>query len=346
MNSKERVKAALNGERADRISRFIWANDATKEKLAQYLGISMEEVETYIGNDVKQTWLSINREMERPWPQGGSFTDEWGIVWRRDGYYNMVTRHPLAELSEEEIRAYPVPDARDKERYEGLDGLIGKYGAEYFIGADISGTIFEPAYHLRGLDNLLMDMASESGEADLILDMTMQQSIAIAREALKRPVDWVWLGDDVGTQKSMMMSPDLWRKYLKPRMKKVIDEIRRISPEIPVAYHSCGSIRPILKDLEEVGINVINPLQESSCDMDHAEIRNGLKAETVMFCGIDTQTFLLTEPADAVGRKMTEILELLAARGRYICGVSHTLQPDIPSENIEAMIQFLNMYKV
>ena len=80
--------------------------------------------------------------------------------------------------------------------------------------------------------------------------------------------------------------------------------------------------------------------------MDHAEIRNGLKAETVMFCGIDTQTFLLTEPADAVGRKMTEILELLAARGRYICGVSHTLQPDIPSENIEAMIQSLNMYKV
>lgn len=345
MNSKERVEAILHGKKADRIPRFLWIGAAAQQQLAQYLGKSLEDTEKFIGNDVKQTWLSINREMERPWPQGECFTDEWGICWKRDGYYNMVIKHPMAEMTAEEIRNYPVPDPLDEQRYWELDFLIARYGQEYFIGADISGTIFEPAYHLRGMENLLVDMAAGEEEADLILDMTAKQSVAIAREALKRPVDWIWLGDDVGTQKGMLLSPELWRTYLKPRLHTVIQEIRKIRPDMVIAYHSCGSIRPILKDLEEIGISVINPVQESSYQMDQGEIREILEPHTVMFCGLDTQTFLRTANPEQVTEEMRERIQMLSRYGNYLAGVSHTVQPDIPCENLVAMIETLNMYK-
>lgn len=107
MNSKERVYAALRHESADRLPRYIWVGRGAADNLRAALGERAADIDELVGNDVKQTWLSINGEMERPCEEGESFTDEWGIRWHRDGYYNAVIFHPLADLEEEEILAYP-----------------------------------------------------------------------------------------------------------------------------------------------------------------------------------------------------------------------------------------------
>lgn len=342
MNAKQRVYAALRGEATDRLPRYFWVGAGVAPLLAAHYGIEASQLDDRIGNDVKQTWLSINREMERPAREGERFTDEWGIVWERQGYYNMVVHHPMAELDADEIRAYPAPGLFDGGRFDAFDQLVARYGKTHFIGADVSGTLFEPAYHLRGMENLLMDLAAEEEEADALLDLLETHSKAICLEAVRRGADWIWLGDDQGSQLDTLMSPDLWRKYFKPRMARIINAIRAEKPDMLIAYHSCGAIRRILPDLLDLGLDVINPLQQSAAGMDHDEIRTLFGDRATMFCGLDTQAFLPFAAPEQVRQAMADMAGRLGSKGRFLVGVSHTLQPDVPVENIAAMVEALD----
>jgi len=308
----------------------------------KHYGVSSLDLDFKMGNDILQTWVSINGEMERDVPQGSQFVDEWGITWERAGIYNSVVKHPLKDLNVDEIENYKFPDPFKPERYTELSELLKTYGNEYFIGADISGTLFEPAYHLRGMENLMIDMALENPEADIILDKIMDFSIKVAIECVKMGVDWIWLGDDLGSQQGMMMSPDTWRKYFKGRMAKIISEIRKVAPDMPIAYHSCGSMMPVIGDLIEVGVNVLNPIQESAAEMNQKEIKDKFGDKLTLMCGPDTQQFLITATSGEVRAKTAELVETLGKNGGYIFAVSHHIQPDTPLENIEAIIDELN----
>ncbi|HOV70348.1 MAG TPA: methyltransferase, partial [Clostridia bacterium] len=162
MNSKERVYAALRHENPDRVPRFVWLGSEVVRSLSQKTGLSPIDLNLSFGNDVLQTWVSINGEMERDVPQGTVFVDEWGITWKRDGYYNMVVNHPLKDKNSQYILDYKLPDPHSMQRFERLEYLIENYGDRYFIGGDVSGVLFEPAYHLRGMEDLLVDMMEES----------------------------------------------------------------------------------------------------------------------------------------------------------------------------------------
>ena len=344
MNSRERVYKLFSGEKTDRIPRFIWLHDECKKRIADKYNIPKDEVDFFIGNDVLQSWLSINAQMERPALQGEEFIDEFGITWKRDGYYNMVIKNPLADMTAEEIANYSMPDPYNEERYKVFENLKNKYQKDYFIGADISGTIFEPAYHMRGMENLLIDMALESEEADILFDKLTDFSIKVAQEAVKRGADWIWLGDDQGTQLAMICGPELWRKYFKPRMIKIINSIRELKPDMIIAYHSCGSIEPIIPDLVEIGINLLNPIQESAADMDHANIRERFP-KLVMGCGLDTQQFMPNASVEEVSDAVKEKINQLNKNGYYMYMASHTIQPDVSTEKIMAMVDVLNLKK-
>lgn len=342
MTSKERVFAALNYEQPDRVPRFIWLGNALGHQLSREKNMTFDELSRdFLRNDVLQVWLSINGGMERDVPEGAEFTDEWGITWRRAGGYNTPVRHPLAEADEDEIRAYPFPDPLDPARYEGLDALLQEYGGEYFVGADVSGSILEPANHLRGMENVLMDIAAESEEIDALFDILADFTLRVSLEALRRGAHWVWLGDDLGTQQNMIISPDSWRRVLKPRMRRIIDGIRREFPDAPVAYHSCGSMRQVIGDLCELGVDLLNPIQESANNMDHLEIKTQYGNRLCMMCGPDTQGFLLHARPAEVFDKTRQLVRDLGRGGGYIFAVSHTIQCGTPMENIEAMLRAL-----
>ena len=339
LTSKERVYRAIQHEQTDRPPRFIWLGEKAAQKIAEKLAIPEKDVNIHIGNDVLQTWLSINGQMERKAEPGESFTDEWGITWKREGCYNTVVINPLCNLSAAEIAAHPFPDPLAPERYTGLKRLLAEYGDSHFIGADISGTIFEPAYHLRGMETLLADMMLESGEAEVLLDRVCDFSLAVAEECARLSVDWIWLGDDIGTQKGMIMSPGLWRRAIKPRMKKVIDCIKAIQPEMCIAYHSCGTVSPVIEDLIEIGVNVLNPIQESALDMDQNVIKCLYGSRLTMMCGLDTQQFLPNAAPEEAATATRKKIDTLHKGGGYIFAASHTIQPDIPINTILSMIQ-------
>ena len=341
MNSKQRVYASIRRQSLDRIPYYIWFHPDILDRFGETYATSGFATEAAIGNDVLQTWVSINGSMARPAAEGESFVDDFGITWLRQGYYNMVTRHPLASADRDGIRTHAFPDAARPERYSDIDLLVSRYGHDHFIGADVSGSIFEPAYHLRGMERVLVELTMQTAEAEALLDRTMHFTIDVALECLKRGVDWIWLGDDVGTQGGMMMSPTTWRAVLKPRLRDIIDRIRDAAPEMLIAYHSCGSIRPIIGDLVEIGVDVLNPLQPKARDMDNAAIKREFGAELSFMCGLDTQEFLQSASPSQVREETLRILEVMGQGGGFIFAGSHTIQPDVPMENIETMLATL-----
>ena len=343
MTSKERVAAALRFEPVDRVPRFIWLGNALGHQLEREKGITRAALDRdFLRNDVMQVWLSINGGMERDVPEGTQFIDEWGITWQRSGDYNAVIRHPLAEADADAIRRYPFPDPLSSARYEGLDALLRTYGDHYFIGADVSGSIFEPANHLRGMENVLMDIALESEEAEALFDILADFTLRVSLEALRRGADWIWLGDDLGTQQNMIMSPNSWRRMIKPRLQGIIEGIRLVYPDALVAYHSCGSMRQVIGDLCDLEINLLNPIQGSARGMDHLEIKAAYGDRLCMMCGPDTQSFLLHATPDEVRAKTRQLLRDLGRGGGYLFAVSHTIQCGTPMENIEAMLEALD----
>lgn len=341
MTHKERVTAALKHQKPDRVPRFIWLGNGVIEKYCTKYGITPFELDLKIGNDILQCWLSINREMERKVPDNTEFTDEWGITWKRDGFYNMVVKHPLENKDAAYISAYPFPDPLAPERYEELDHLLADYGSEYFIGADVSGTLFEPAYHLMGMESLMISLFDEDESAAVLLDKLEEFSTAAAVEAVRRGVDWIWLGDDLGSQKSMLMSPDLWREHFKPRMARIIKAIRAKREDIFIAYHSCGSMAPVIPDLAEIGVDVLNPLQESAQGMCQSEVKAAFGERLTLMCGLDTQSFTPNASPEEMREKTHGLIRTLGKDGGYIFAVSHHIQHDTPEDNIEAMLEAL-----
>jgi uroporphyrinogen decarboxylase len=342
MTSKQRVLAALNHQEPDRVPRFVWLGGEVRRRLCACHNISPLELELKIGNDILQTWVSINGEMERDVPQGAEFVDSFGITWKRDGAYNMVIRHPLAGLDADALRAYELPDPRDPVRCERLDWLVANYGRDMLIGGDVSGALFEPAYHLRGMEDFLADLAEENDEAEILLDKLEAFTTALSLQCVSRGVDWIWLGDDLGSHQGMLPSPARWRAPFKPRMKRIIDAIRAAKPGMPVAYHSCGSMAPVIPDLVEIGVNVLNPLQESAAGMDHEEIKRIYGDRLTLMCGLDTQQFLPRATPDEIRLATREKVERLGKDGGYIFAVSHHVQGDTSDEQINAMFDALS----
>ena len=342
MTSKERVYESLRFCKPDRTPRFIWLGAQTKINLMRKFGVSDLELQLRIGNDVLQTWLSINGEMERDMPQGSEFTDEWGIVWRRSGLYNAPVFHPLCGMDADSIRSYPLPDPLKPERFAYLERLLREHGGTHFIGADVSGVLFEPACHLRGMEEMLADLALGSDEAAVLLDRLAEFCIALSIECIRKGADWIWLGDDLGSQQNMLLSPDTWREHIKPRMRHIINSLRREKEGIAIAYHSCGSMYPVVGDLAEIGIDVLNPIQESARGMSQIRIKKEFGERMTLMCGPDTQQFLVSATPDEVRRAVIADVENLGMNGGYIFAVSHAIQPDTPMENIDALLKTLD----
>lgn len=342
MNSKERVYSSLNFKKPDRVPRFIWlSNRIIKEQKLQ-TGKSLSDIFLEWGNDILQSWVSINREMTRLLDDDIEYIDEWGITWKAKRDYNNAVIHPLKDKNTDYIKSYHMPDPYLKSRYRELDFLLKRYGNTHFIGADLSGSIFEPAYHLRGMPELMIDFAECNECLDILLDKLTLFSIMVSAVCVKKGVDWIWLGDDVGTQRNMLISPDLWRRYLKPRLKKIIDSIRRQKKDVFICYHSCGSIYPIIEDLVEIGINLLNPIQEGAYGMDQIEIKNIYGNKISMMCGLDTQNFLINASPEQVRLETRNKINQLGYNGGYIFAASHHIQADTPRENILSMLNELD----
>jgi uroporphyrinogen decarboxylase len=351
MKPRERVEKALNHEEPDRCPMQVSFTPEFAVRLRQDMALrgrrvhnphgggNTYELERALGEDMLLTsvgWANSYYMADEP------YVDEWGVGWNIHpyqtpfgiGHYTELATHPLADA--QAIDRYQPPDAGRSELYEDAARVIRDFGDEYWIVGVTVTTIFEAAWALRGLEQMLIDMVRDPGLVEQVLEFPFQYHLTAAKRLVEMGVDMVWLGDDFGTQQGMLISPNLWRKYFKGRMAEFIQTLKSINPRIKVAYHSDGDIRRIIPELIEIGLDVLNPVQPAC--MDPAELK-GQYGDQLCFWGTldEQQTLPFGSPED-VRAEVLERLRTVGAGGGLILAPTHHVQLDTPLENFRAMV--------
>jgi uroporphyrinogen decarboxylase len=194
-------------------------------------------------------------------------------------------------------------------------------------------------WRLRGMEETLIDLAAEPELADAMLGRCADFAVELAEAACDRfPLDWLWTGDDVASQTALMMSPATWRRLVKPHLARVFEVGKRHG--LWVAYHCCGALRPIIGDLIELGLDVLNPVQGACPGMDPLELKREFGRDLAFMGGVDTQELLPHGTAAEVRRETCRLIDgMTAGGGGYILAAAHTLPPETPPDNVFAMYE-------
>ena len=250
------------------------------------------------------------------------------------GKYTEPFGHPLAD--NRKLDEYSPPDPNRPELYREAERVIQIYKQDYWIVGVTPTTIFETAWALRGYEQLMLDFVGDPARANRVLDFPYQYHKAVTQRLVKMGVDMIWLGDDVGGQNSMLMSPKMWRSLFKPRMAELIASLKAINPSLKIAYHTDGVVYPIIPDLIEIGLDILNPIQPLA--MDPVRLKNEHGDKLCFWGSIDIQqTLPYGTPEDVRGEVITR-LKTMGREGGLIIGPTHNLQLDTPLENFWAMV--------
>lgn len=351
MKPRERVETAMHHEIPDRCPMQISFTPEFAKRLYEDMALkgthihnphgggNTYELERALGEDMLLTsvgWANSYYMDDKP------YVDEWGIGWEiqpyqtpfGSGHYTEIVGHPLADAGA--ISDYRAPDPHRADLYASSQKMIADFKEDYWIVGVTVTTIFETAWALRGYRQMMIDMALDEDLAHQILDIPYHYHLAAAKRLVELGVDMIWLGDDVGTQKRMLISPAMWRKFLKSRMANFVSEIKALNPGLKVAYHTDGDISPIIPELIEIGIDVLNPVQPAS--MDPAQLKKTYGEQLCYWGTIDEQhTLPFGNPAD-VQAEILQRLETAGRNGGLILSPTHHVQLDTPLENFWMMV--------
>ena len=351
MKHRERIQTALNHEEPDRCPIQVSFTPEFADRLRLNLQLKADtvhnphgggntyELERALGEDMLLTSVGWANSY---YQEADTYIDEWGISWKSQEYatpfgkgrYTEIAGHPLAD--DQAVIDYTGPDPHRPELYKEAAWVIDEFKEEYWIVGVTVTTIFECAWALRGYERLLMDFVLNPDLADTILEIPYRFHLTAAKKLVEMGVDMIWVGDDVGAQSAMLISPNHWRRFLKPRMANFIAELKRINPQIKVAYHSDGNILPIIPELIEVGVDVLNPIQPAS--MDPTQLKNKFGDRLCFWGSMDEQfTLPFGSPAE-VEAEVIRRLKTLGKGGGLIIGPTHHVQLDTPLENFWAMV--------
>jgi len=318
----------------------MWLHPSTRARWAAMLEIPPRDLDEALGNDIAQTWVNNNYAMEGVVheQEGGRHTDLWGVSWVRQFGFNQIDHFPLAGASREDVLAYRFPD-QSQEWLLGLMAPVLERRAGLWIGCDVSPCVFEMYWRLRGMEDSFRDMGADPELARTMFARCADFSVALSEKACARfALDWLWTGDDVAGQERMMMSPRLWREQVKPELARVFNVGK--AHGLPIAYHSCGAVRPIIADLVEMGLDVLNPVQCNCPGMDPADLKREFGARLTFMGGVDTQHLLPRASAAEVRAATARLLDVMTSDGGgYILAASHSISPETPDENIFAMFE-------
>jgi uroporphyrinogen decarboxylase len=351
MKPRDRILTALNHEQPDRCPMQISFTPEFADRLRADMALKGQtvhnphgggntyELERALGEDMLLTSVGWANSY---YQQAGDYVDEWGIGWTSHayetvfgtGHYTEITGHPLAD--DAAIASYRPPDPNRPELYADAAQVVRDFKDEYWIVGVTVTTIFETAWALRGLEQMLVDFALEPDLVDALLEIPYRYHLTAAKKLVELGVDMIWTGDDIGSQRGMLISPTHWRRSLKPRMANFVAELKAINPALKVAYHSDGDISPVIPELIEIGVDVLNPIQPAS--MDPAVIGQQFGDQLCFWGSIDEQHTLPFGTPDSVRAEVLTRLRTIGRGGGLILGPTHHVQLDTPLENFWAMV--------
>lgn len=337
MTSKERVRMTINHEEPDRVPICSTYVPEVEKMLRKAYEIPKDEdLGVFMGNDM----VKIASGIENSYYMNDDpiYVCPYGITWKNTyndtGHYTEIYGNPLAG-DKEKLKSYRVPDpTKDEKVLNNVRNAVKKYGKEKWIIGSCQCTLFEAAWYLRGLDAFMMDMALDEDYTNELFDKLMEYPIKMGMQFIDAGVDMIWLGDDIATQRNMMISPNMWREYLKPRYAKMFADFKKKNPEIKLCYHSCGNLQAVVPELIEIGLDVLNPIQPMA--MEPIEFKKKFGNDLTMYGGMDVQKILPFGTPEEVKNEVKRLIEGCGKGGGYILSPAHHLQSDTSLENIRA----------
>ncbi len=337
MNSKERVLTVLDHKPADRVPVTNRYTPEIAAELARIVGVRSTnsfDLEVALGHDMlctKEIGIVNAYKIECSREMGDEYIDEYGIVKRlvpyEGGSYLEIVKNPLEHLDAWSSYRLPDPDQQPtlQKQYDDYEESIAKYGNTHAIVGGVTCTIFEGAQMLRGMSRLLIDLIDNEGFVNELMDQLVQYHFQVGKKLIELGVDILYIGDDVGTQHNMLISPQLFRKYLKPRYDYLFREWRKIRSDIIFAFHTDGHVEPIIPDFVDIGLDILNPIQPGC--MDDRRLQREFGSKLSFWGGINVQkTIPFGTPADVVA-EVREKLKIYGSDGGFIISASHNVQP-------------------
>ena len=378
MTSRERVLSVLNYEIPDRVPIVIGASNATGIKIRPYrkikeiLGIQSEDRYLYdwpelgsalpdervmqrLNSDVRGVFdrfpLAVyTRNQSRP--AHSPFVDDWGngqMEISPDNWYPGI--HPIPDAKTiEDLDAYPWPNMDDPYRTAHLRDEVRKLHEENqfaIMGVPWLMFPFERAIGLQGMEKFLLNMATEQDFAQELLNRINRLCMVNMGHFLDQcgdMIDMIKIGDDLGTQENLMISPRMYRKMLKPLHAEMISLIKQ-KTKAKVFFHTDGDVFNLIDDFIEIGVDVLNPIQTSAGKMSNLEELKNKYDKRILFCGaIDTQKILPYGSPDEVTQEVRRVMNQLGKGGGYMVATVHTVMNEVPAENILAMVDAVEKY--
>jgi uroporphyrinogen decarboxylase len=367
MTNRERVLTALNHKQPDKVPVSI--GSTIVDGLTRYAKDAYEAfrnlplTETRITHPAMQTaatpqWLRDELGMEfetvamrSPFADStahdadGSYTDEFGIYWRKSSLYNDPVKGLLyGSITQEDILKNPWPDAYDKGRVAGLreEALKIQAKGDKILVADIMcGGPFEQSLWMRGWQDFLCDFYVDPVLAETLMDRITESAISFWDAYLGEIgdlVDIVCQGDDIGMQDRSIVSREMYDKYIKKYHKRLYDFIKS-KTKAKIFMHSCGSVYDLLPGLIEAGVDILNPVQISARNMEPDRLKHDFGSELVFWGAIDTQHILPTGSAQEIRDCVMMLVETLGRDGGYVLAPGHNIQNYVEPWRIHAMVE-------
>ena len=277
----------------------------------------------------------------------GTRIDHYGVAHEPGSaaaFHMTKMYHPMESFdSKDQVMEYPLPDYNGADSTKQIDAIKKARENDLIAVGNMQCTIWERAWYMRGMENLMADMMMDDPIAEAVLDRVTDISVARAESYARSGADVLFVGDDIGMQRTIMMSESLYCEWLKPRLKRVIGAAKAINPDIVVFYHSCGCVTPMIPYLIDAGIDVLDPVQPECMSFEDIYKEFG---DRISFHGtIGTQTTMPFGTPDEVRREVFKNLEIAGDKGGLLASPTHMLEPEVPVENLVAYINACRDFK-
>ena len=306
--------------------------------------------------DLLQAWNVDFRWLAPKWVQvtevdEKSYRNWLGTKFSYTGDYYAIADAPCKHLSLDEINSYPWPDTADPGIVEGLKAEVEYWhsNTDYIIGADgIKGGILQNCLEVRGYDQFFMDFILDPELTHRLLDIMLElykDAYTLYLNEIGEYAQILYLTDDFGAQNALLISPAMWREFIKPREAELIRHIKGLAPHIKVMFHTDGSVLPIIEEMVEMGVDILNPVQTSVEELKDTAKLNETVGEKICFHGaMDVQNVLINATPDEVKAETARRMKDLGTGGGYIISTCHNINKDIPPENLKIMFETINTY--
>ena len=331
VTNRQRVLASLDHRQPDKTPYNIGFTEKARARMAEYYGdadfaCQLENCLTTLDVKPHDFWQEVRPNV---------WQDDFGVQWDRSidkdigtPCNQVVTPGNLAE--------FRFPDPDDARRWAPFPAAVADK-SETFVVAALGFSLFERAWTLCGMANLLTAMATSPGFVHALLDRILEFNLRIVDRACSYAIDGMYFGDDWGCQAGLLMGPNLWREYIKPRIRQMYEAVRAQGKFVFI--HSCGKVQELFPELIECGLDVFNPFQPEVTDVAGAKARYGGRLS--FYGGISTQKTLPYGTVADVEDEVKRLIEIVGKDGGYIAAPAHAIPGDAKPENVAAMIEVL-----